>query len=145
MSIYPNLSLIGPLTTEIYYRTGITRNTDSRHTDRQTHRLNLILSPYIGSSNFDVCSIFRFCSYSFDIQKAVTCTTYDACSFLKSILCDLFVLVTYKLQIGQTKYTLVFHHCDEQNNEVNEARLTKNSVLHCLFTFLHNVLHYILF
>ena len=33
----PNLSLIGSLTTEIYYQTGITGNTD-RQTDRQTDR-----------------------------------------------------------------------------------------------------------
>ena len=31
----PNLSLIGPITTEVYYRTGITGNTDTQ-TDRQT-------------------------------------------------------------------------------------------------------------
>ena len=31
----PSLSLIGPLTMDIYYRTGITENTD-RQTDRQT-------------------------------------------------------------------------------------------------------------
>ena len=51
------LSLIGTLTMEIYYRAGITGNTDrqtDRHTHRDTHtererdtyRLNLIFSPY---------------------------------------------------------------------------------------------------
>ena len=34
---YLSLSLIGPLTTEIYYQTGITGNTDT-HTDTQTDR-----------------------------------------------------------------------------------------------------------
>ena len=41
----PSLSLIGPLTTEIYYRTGITGNTE-RHTHTHTQRLNLTLFPH---------------------------------------------------------------------------------------------------
>ena len=41
----PNLTLIGSLTREIDYRTGIARKTHTQ-TDRHTQRLNLILSPY---------------------------------------------------------------------------------------------------
>ena len=44
-----NLSLTGPLTTEIYYWiviAGNTRHTQTDKTDRQTHRMNLILSMY---------------------------------------------------------------------------------------------------
>ena len=46
LPLTPKLSLIDSLTTEIYYRTGITGNTD-RQTDRHTQILSLILNEWM--------------------------------------------------------------------------------------------------